>query len=131
MTAEPLSLTTLVLVGGHSRRMGTDKALLLHPRSGSPLLLPQLLNDGLHPRVLLHKRVVHRQLPPDEVLPPEPPVPDDRTAANAVRIDGIQRPHHVARVHHVVVHMALWQRVHAIMIIGEIRVYPLWRAAFA
>jgi molybdenum cofactor guanylyltransferase len=65
MTAEPLSLTTLVLVGGHSRRMGTDKALLLHPRSGSPLLLHQLaLLQNLHPAARCVAARLEQRLPP-------------------------------------------------------------------
>lgn len=38
----PDSLSVVVLAGGKSRRMGTDKAHLPHPESGSPLLCHQL-----------------------------------------------------------------------------------------
>ncbi len=57
-----------VLAGGHSRRMGTDKAHLPHPRNGQTLLLYQLdLLATLNPTQLLVSARTGQELPP---LPP-------------------------------------------------------------
>jgi molybdopterin-guanine dinucleotide biosynthesis protein A len=79
MTATASSFSAAVLAGGHSRRMGTDKAHLPHPRSGRPLLLHQLeLLASLNPTQRLVSARHDQELPdlPDDVIR----VDDDGTA---------------------------------------------------
>ena len=66
-TTTPIS--AVVLTGGHSSRMGTDKAWLPHPESGESLLLRQLaLLRGLNPASLLVSARSGQSLP---LLPPD------------------------------------------------------------
>lgn len=67
MSEASFSLTALVLVGGKSLRMGSDKAHLPHPETGEPLLLRQLsLLLKLGPK----QRLVSAR--EDQLLPPLP-----------------------------------------------------------
>jgi len=64
-----LPLDTVVLVGGRSTRMGTDKATLIHPLTRQPLLARQLeLAASLNPGTRFVSAAVGQTLPP---LPPE------------------------------------------------------------
>ena len=65
MSIESPDLSAVVLAGGHSVRMGQDKASLPHPQTGSPLLLRQLdLLAELAPQQRLVSARTGQSLPP-------------------------------------------------------------------
>ncbi len=79
MSVDSPDLTAVVLAGGHSVRMGRDKAWLPHPQTGTPLLTRQLdLVAKLAPRQRLVSARAGQSLPP---LPNDVPrINDDGTA---------------------------------------------------
>jgi len=64
VNATDVSIAAVVLAGGHSVRMGSDKAALPHPQSGVPLIRHQLdLLRGLKPAQLLVSARFEQTLP--------------------------------------------------------------------